>query len=137
MLEEIKNIKMQKKDFRSFGLTFGIIFLLIAGFLLYKEIDLFKIFFIISIILFSSSSILPILLKPFYLVWMIFAVIIGWFMTRLILSALFYLIITPIGIAAKIFSKDFLDIDINYSKNSYWNLREKRKELDQDYEKQY
>ena len=40
---------------------------------------------------------------------MTFAVILGWFMTRLILSILFYIIITPIGLIARIIGKDFLN----------------------------
>jgi hypothetical protein len=48
----------------------------------------------------------------------------GFVMTRVILSILFYLIITPINFIAKIFRKDFLNLKIEKKKKSYWNLRE-------------
>ena len=48
MLEEIKLIKTENKDLRSFGITFGIIFLIIAGFLLYIENESFQLFIVIS-----------------------------------------------------------------------------------------
>ena len=38
MLEEIKNIKSDKSDLRNFGITIGIILLVIRGFLLWKEV---------------------------------------------------------------------------------------------------
>ena len=76
------------------------------------------------------------ILKPIYKIWMIFAVIIGWIMTRVILSVLFFSIITTIGIFTRLVGKDFLNLK---SKNneSYWNIRNKEYELNQDYEKQF
>ena len=67
---------------------------------------------------------------------MIFAVIIGWIMTRVILSVLFFSIITFIGLFTRLLGKDFLNLK---SKNneSYWNIRNKEYELNQDYEKQF
>ena len=44
MLEEIKNIKSEKSDIRNFGITLGIILLLISGFLFWKEKESFQIF---------------------------------------------------------------------------------------------
>ena len=37
MFEEIKSIKTGKKDLRSFGLTIGIISVIIAGYLFYRD----------------------------------------------------------------------------------------------------
>ena len=94
MFDEIKNIKTSKKDLTSFGVTIGIILLLIAGFLFYKDKESFQIFLYIAGTFISFGLIIPIILKPIYIVWMTFAVVLGWFMTRVILSLLFYVIIT-------------------------------------------
>ena len=110
MFEEIKNIKTGKKDIRGFGITIGIIFLIVAGFLFYKENDSFQLFIYIAGSFMSLGFLVPIILKPIYLVWMIFAVILGWFMTRFILSLLFYLVITPIGLVLRIMGKDLLEL---------------------------
>ena len=64
------------------------------------------------------------------------AVIIGWILTRLILSLLFYSIITGIAILTRIIGKDFLNLK-NNNKGSYWNNRDSEYELNQDYEKQF
>lgn len=136
MIEEIKNIRLIKKDLKNFGFIIGIILLSFGLYLLYKGID-YSIYFVsVGLIFFSLSFIAPKILKPFYKVWMTFAVIIGWIMTRLILSVLFYSVITGIAILTRIIGKDFLSLKIN-NKDSYWNNRNSDNELNQDYEKQF
>ena len=137
MFDEIKHIKTGKKDLKSFGVTIGIILLLIAGFLFYKDKESFQIFLYIAGAFIGFGSIIPIILKPIYIVWMVFAVILGWFMTRVILSLLFYVIITPIGVVLRIFGKDFLEIKKQSVQGSYWNQRDSNIEKNQNYEKQF
>jgi hypothetical protein len=136
MFEEIKNIQTTNKDIRSFGITIGIILFIISAMLLYYENELYQLIAIIASIFIGLGLILPILLKPIYLVWMIFAVILGWIMTRVILSIIFYLIMTPIGLITRLVGEDFLDMK-KLDSNSYWNKRDSSKELSQDYEKQF
>jgi len=80
---------------------------------------------------------MPIFLKPCYLIWMVFAVILGWFMSRLILVILFYFILTPIGLVGKLFGHNFLGNNFNSSAKSYWNLIDSKSEINQDFEKQF
>ena len=136
MLEEIKNIKTRIKDLRSFGVTIGIIVLIIAGLLLYKENESSQIFLYIAGAFFGLGLLIPIILKPIYIIWMVFAVILGWIMTRVILSLLFYIIMTPIGVVMRILGNDLLGLNKS-NKESYWNNREGDLELNQDYEKQF
>ena len=109
---------------------------MIGAFLFFREKGSFIYFFLIGSILIILGVITPVILKPIYKIWMTFAVIIGWIMTRVILSVLFFSIITSIGIFTRLIGKDFLNLK---SKNneSYWNIRNKEYELNQDYEKQY
>ena len=137
MLEEIKHIKTGKKDLRSFGVIIGIILLSVAGFLFYREKESFQIFLYIAGAFIGFGLIIPIILKPIYIVWMTFAVILGWFMTRVILSLLFYVIITPIGVVLRIFGKDFLELKKQSVQGSYWNQRASNLEKNQNYEKQF
>ena len=136
MIEEIKNIKSTKKDLKSFGITIGSIFLVISGLLFFREKDLYIHFFSIGLAFIASGIGSSFILKPFFKIWMIFAVIIGWIMTRLILSILFFFIITTIAILARLFGKDFLDLKPD-NRDSFWNTRDRDYELNQDYEKQF
>ena len=136
MFEELNSIKSGRKDLKNFGFTIGFILLMIGVFLFFRERDLFIYFFSIGLMLLIIGGIAPVILKPIYKIWMIFAVIIGWIMTRVVLSVLFFSIITTIGIFTRLIGKDFLNLK---SKNneSYWNTRNKEYELNQDYEKQF
>ena len=136
MFEELNSIKSSRKDIKNFGVTIGLILLTIGVFLFVREKDSFIYFLLIGLILIILGGIIPVTLKPIYKIWMIFAVIIGWIMTRIILSVLFFLIITTIGIFTRLIGKDFLNLK---TKNnvSYWNIRNKEYELNQDYEKQF
>ena len=136
MFEEIKNIKTDKKSIRSFGVTIGIILLAIAITLFAKNNLFLKSLGIISSVFLILGIIAPIMLKPFYLIWMIFAIILGWIMTRVILSLIFYFIVTPIGIIARLLGEDFLALK-KVSSDSYWNIRDSVEELKQNYTKQF
>ena len=136
MFDEIKNIKTNTKNIRSFGITIGIILFSVSALLYYYSENYYQILLFIASGFLWLSIIIPILLKPVYLVWMSFAVILGWIMTRVILSSLFYLIITPIGIITRLLGEDFLELKTSNS-DSYWNERDRSKELNQNYEKQF
>lgn len=137
MIEEIRNIKSGKKELRNFGFTIGIVLLLIAGVLFYKNNNLFISFAYIAGVFIVLGFLFPQLLKPIYFIWMIFAVVIGWIMTRLILSILFFVIISIIRLVAGIFGKSFLKLNISKDSKSYWNHRFSDVEMSQDYEKQF
>ena len=137
MFEEIKNIKSEKSDLRNFGITVGIILLVISGFLFWKEKESFQIFIAIGIILFLTAIAIPGVLKPVYWMWMIFAIILGWFMTRVILSLLFYVLFTLIGLTLRFFGKQFLELRWDKSKESYWNYRTNEHLKKENCEKQF
>ncbi len=136
MLEEIKNIKSEKSDLRKFGITIGVILLIIAGFLFWKEKESFQILLTFGVTLCILGIAIPFILKPIYWVWMIFATILGWIMTRVILSLLFYMILTPIGLISRLFGKQFLELKWNKTDSTYWNYRSKRLNRE-SYEKQF
>ena len=137
MNEEIKNIKSEKNDLRNFGIIVGIILLIISGFLFWKEKEAFQILLTFGFTLSILGIAIPFILKPVYWAWMIFATILGWIMTRVILSMLFYIILTPIGLIARLFGKQFLELKWDRSQNSYWNMKTVEPFNKKNYEKQF
>ena len=135
--EEIKNIKEDQTTLRKFGLTVGTVFLLVSTVLYLIGKSSSFVIGGIGILLILFGLILPTILKPLNKIWMILAVILGWFMSRLILFILFYIVITPIGIFLKLMGKDFLHRKSEENSKTYWETREK-KTVDQiDYERQF
>jgi hypothetical protein len=137
LIEEIKNIKETKKDLKNFGITVGTILILIAGLLFWKQKESFLYFGILGALLISAGLIKPVFLKPLNKAWMTLAILMGWVMTRVILTILFYLVLTPTAFIAKLFRKNFLELKIDKSRSTYWIKREKRNFTHDDYEKQF
>ena len=135
--EEIKNIKETKKDLKKFGITIGTVLILIAGVLLWKQKDGYIYFGITGVLLVTAALIKPVILKPLNKAWMTLAILMGWVMTRVILIILFYIVVTPTAFLAKVFKKNFLDLKIDKSRNTYWEIRKKKQFQPEDYEKQF
>ena len=58
-------------------------------------------------------------------------------MTRLILGLVFYFIVTPIGVSARLFGKEFLELKKSLENNSYWNYKDKDKSDPLEFERQF
>lgn len=134
--EEIKNIKSGRPELRKFGITMGIVFAIFGGFSWWRGKDYYSYFLILSSVFIFLGLIIPFLLKPVHKTWMALAVLMSWFMTRVILSLLFYIGITPISFLARLLGKDFLGQKFNKQiTKSYWIPKEKVEE--KNYEKQF
>jgi len=137
IIEEIKNIKRTNKDILNFGLLIGGIIAVIGFITVFYNSPAFTYLIPIGFTIAALGFIAPIILKPFYLVWMTLAVLLGFVSTRVILIILFYLIITPIGFVSKMFGKDPMERKIDKNSNSYWTYRENKKYEKIDTERQF
>ncbi|MBU2493158.1 MAG: hypothetical protein KJ571_11085 [Bacteroidetes bacterium] len=137
LIEELKNINSNTKELKKFGLTIGIVLLIISALMFYYSTELRLHFGIAGLIVIVSGYLFPKILIPFQKIWMGIALILGFIMSRIILTFLFYLVITPISLIARLAKKDFLDLSINKSKESYWSYREKKEYTKVDTERQF
>ena len=137
IVEEIKTIKSSKSDLRKFGITMGIVLILFGGLFLWRDKDYYIYLFIIAAAFIIPGLAIPFVLKPIHKVWMTISIILGWIMTRVILSILFYLVVTPTRCLARLFGKQFLDLKIDKNVSSYWISKEEQKLNKADYEKQF
>lgn len=97
----------------------------------YNLLILAAVFFILGRFAFPKAML------PFQKVWMGFAVIMSWFMTRLILFILFYIGFTGIRLVAMLFRKNFLELEMDKNVDSYW-IKKQRGSIDaSSYEKQF
>ena len=128
---------LDKKTLRKFGITMGVAFFIIALVITarHRHNPLFVLS--VSAAWFIFAFVLPVLLKPLYIIWMKFAFILSWINTRIILFILFYLFFTPIGIVIRLFGIDLLKIKIDKTKDSYWQKAIKKSLNRTDYERQF
>ena len=110
----------EKKEWRKFGIGVAIILTLIATIQFIIGKDLYPYFYGVAAFFLFFGLLLPIIIKPVYILFSYLGLILGWFMTRVILSILFYIIFTPIGLSLKLFGKHFLDLKIDKKAETYW-----------------
>jgi hypothetical protein len=60
------------------------------------------------------------LLRPVYLAWMLAAFPVGWLVSHVVLAAIFYLVLTPIGLALRLCGRDPLERGFDRGAASYW-----------------
>lgn len=137
LLEEIRRIKSSKNDLKKFGLTIGIVLLLIGVFLFYGQKGAAVYWGGTGLLFIVLSLSAPVSLKPLNKIWMTMAILLGWVMTRMLLTIFFYIVLTPAGLIARLLGKDLLDRKVDKDKKSYWQ-KKGNKEFDPlDYERQF
>ena len=104
---------------RSFGIVFFVVFLTISLFPLINEGNLRIWSLIISIIFLILGLINSNILTPLNKIWFKFGVILGQIVSPIVMSIIFFLVVTPIGILMRILKKDLLNLKIN-GNESYW-----------------
>jgi len=122
-INEIQDINCQQKDVRNFGLAIGIILVIIGSLLYWKGKESFFQFYLLSLLVAGSGLFIPSVLKPFHIVMMKISNFLGGYITVIILTILYYLLITPISLAYRLSGRSFLEITWDKSQNSYWNYR--------------
>jgi len=91
----------------------------------------------LGLVLLGLGAISPRTLKYIYLGWMGLALVLGFVVSHVILTVFFFLVITPIGLIARLAGKDFLRLKLDRQDKSYWIPREHKRKAAEDYERQF
>ena len=135
--EDIKQLKTGDRDLRRFGLLVGAVFLGLGIAFLWKLKPHYVYFLWPGVVLMLLGQVLPCALKWVYIVWMSLAFVLGFVMAHVILTMFFYLVITPVGLLARIAGKDFLSLKLDRTAKSYWLPRERKARKPEEYERQF
>ena len=136
IIKEQENGKEQRTELRKFALTVAIALCVLGAALVWRGKTHYLGCFILSGVLLSFGIAAPIVLQPLYTAWMALASGMGWVMTRVILTVLFYLVVTPVGLLGRFCGKNFLDVKLDSSAESYW-IPTKGEPERSDYEQQF
>ncbi len=110
----------KSSELRKFGLLVGSVLAVIGLAPAVKGKELNYYFLIAGAVIFLLGLVAPKLLSPVHTGWMKIGKILGKINTFLILSLIFYLIVTPFGFAYRILSSNSKKFLHKTSKNSYW-----------------
>lgn len=135
--EDIQRLKIGTHDLRKFGLLVGGVFAAFALLFWLRHKPAYPYFLVAGVALIAFGAVLPRALKYVYISWMTLAFVLGFIMAHVILTLFFFMIVTPIGLAARLFGKDFLRLKLDKSASSYWIHREPGITTAADYERQF
>jgi hypothetical protein len=120
--EELKNLKTEPRDLRKFGLMVGSVFLALGLWFVFRHKPWHGWFWLPGSLLVLLGALAPRALKLVYLGWMGLAITLGLVVSTVLLTVFFYLVVTPIGLGARLAGKDFLARKWSDG-NSYWLVR--------------
>src|SRR5258708_61112 len=123
----LKQLKTEPRDLRKFGLSVGGVLVLLGLWFLYRHKAHYPYFLWSGAVLLVFGLAFPRSLKEVYIGWMTLGFILGFIVSTVLLTLFFYLVVTPIGLAARCVGKDFLDRKWNSNAASYWRRRDRSK----------
>ena len=118
----MKNDKIKISSNRSFGIVFFVLFFIIAIFPLLNDGNIRIWSAVLSIIFLILGLMNSSILYPLNKIWFKFGILLGKFVSPIVLGIIFFFVVTPIGILMKILGKDLLNLKNNNEK-SYWIKR--------------
>ena len=137
--KEIKALDTSSKEIRKFGLVIAIALGVIGSFVYVKfgNFDVVGWLWGIGLLFLILGFILPSVLRPVYRIWMLLAYFIGGIVSRVILTVLFYVVLTPTGLVLRLFGKDVLDQKFDKRQESYWVKKDLSGHTKEQYRKMY
>lgn len=129
---------------RSFGTLFAVIGIVIVPTIVFWKrgmwTDTSTISAVVGILFYLSGRFAPAALRPLYIAWMKLAMVLNWVMTRLIISLVFLLIMTPIGWVRRLSGSSTPKSFHRFrdpSTETYWIRRDPTRKPAESYDRQY
>lgn len=136
--DELKHLSTTPRDLRKFGLLAGGVFVLLGGWFLFRHQPAGPYLLAPGALLMVLGLVVPRALRPIYIAWMAMAFVLGLIVPTVLLTLFYFLVITPIGLGARLLGKDFLSRKLDRQVKSYWLPRDRTAARPaSDYERQF
>ena len=122
--------KIEISSNKSFGLVFSVVFLIISLFPLFKDGNIKIWAIVIAITFFILGLLNSKILSPLNKIWFKFGILLGNFVSPVIMGIVFFVVVTPTSLMMRMFGKNLLGLK-KINKKSYWierpNIKSKMK----------
>jgi|TARA_B110000211_G_scaffold231590_1_gene293445 hypothetical protein len=122
-------MKSKKNSNKSFGFLFFLVFLTIGLWPLMSSESIRIWSIILSVIFLTLGIINSKILNPFKKGWIKLGELLGRIIAPVVMFAIFFLIVTPIGLLMKLLGKDIINLKFNKKIKSYWVPRKAIKSM--------
>jgi len=128
---------LSRKTITSFALIVSAALLVVAALQWRRGAPQWVLVTLLSIVgaLLLGAAVAPSLLRPVYRGWMRFGEALAWVNTRILLTLIFFLVVTPIGLVMRLFGRS--PIATARRNDSYWTDVEPHSYGDRHIEKQF
>ena len=121
------NFKIKISSNRNFGLVFFVVLLIIALWPLKYESDIRLWAIILSLVFLVLGVLNSKFLSPLNKLWFKFGILLGSIVSPIVMGAVFFIVVTPVGLIMRFLGKDLLRINKNKTISTYWINRDKQK----------
>jgi hypothetical protein len=119
-----RELEVKTSSDRSFGIVFAVVFAIIGFFPLLRDSGEPLVWsLVVSSVFLVLAFALPSVLMPFNFVWTKFGLLLQKIVSPIVLGAMFYVVMTPFGLAMRLMGKDLLRLKLDKAADSYWIQR--------------
>jgi len=118
--EELAALDPQRSDLRKFAFVFGGALVVLSTLFWYKGSPIYPWLAVPGALVAAIGAIAPQILRALYFVWMAIGLVLGTIMTSIILTIVFVVAITPIGLVMRLLGKDPLQRKLDPEASTYW-----------------
>jgi len=119
----LRGLDQTPRALRRFGLLMGALALGAGLLLLRRHLPAANPFVALGLVLLTLAAAAPLVLGPVHTAWMTVALALGWVVSRTILTLVFFLVVTPLALVARLAGKRFLDLGPDRGATTYWVRR--------------
>lgn len=112
--------KKTSRELRKFGITMAVALGIFGSLFLWRDKPAWPYLYAAAGMFLFLGVIAPRLLAPVEWAWMKMAHYLGLVMTRVILTITFYLVVTPLAVAMKLFGRDPMNRKFDPDATTYW-----------------
>ena len=127
MIDELRTLDTSPRSLRRFGVTVGAVLAAVGGVVMWRagmDSGTARVLLAVGAVLLVGGAVAPRALRVPYLAWMALALALGFVMTRVLLTVVYFGIVTPIGLMLRIAGRDPVNRRPDPSVTSYWIERE-------------
>ena len=125
LTEELKKLDPDRRELRRFALVLGGALLVLGSFAWYRGSGVAPYLLLPGAVIAVCGLVAPAALRWLFFTWMAIGLVLGTIMTAIILTVVFVVAITPIGLVLRLLGRDPLQRKLDPEAASYWIPKER------------